>query len=451
MKSLAFGVALTLISMGASAADTMPVLDPDFTCIDQTKADQYVRDFRINVRSFGGNELCRPEVDTKKLFNDLGLIEQGRFGAAVPNNLIRGFLPADQYYPWMKSQTRGIDRGQDVPYATAYNSGGYFTMQDGWAELSTLGRVGTVIHEARHTQGYYHISCQQGPYLGSGVSGCDRDYQYGGSHAIEMEYYARVSVSGLNFHPVYKKMARLMAMGRSNFVFNQTPLRSREGLVMITRTGRVYLQDQGGWTEREAPSAPGFALKRTSFGAVLFDGTRAFVLDPYENSGFNWSVDDDFSYFKLLKSDRGLGGGRIRELEELDIGRKRHLVALSDQGQISSFNFRGGSWNRPVAAPAGTQRFATWSPSGETGLFLIDSSNRVHAADPERLGQTRPTGETWDPGIRQFVRSSTGFYRLTTAGELQRITAGQVQPVETPEAVDQIVAVPLYDSFEVKP
>src|SRR5437868_9320068 len=217
----------------AAAAMPMGYDDKDFGCISQQQADQYVSDFGINADSFGGMELCKNEIDTKKLFNDLQIIAGGQFDAGKDNLLIKGIVPADQYYSWMRSQTRGMERGNDVPYATAYNRMGYFTMQDGWAKSSTLARVGVVIHEARHTAGYRHFPCNQGPYKGARLDGCDQNYAQGGSHAIEMEYYARVSVAGQNFHPVYKAMARLMAMGRSNFVFNSSPIQKREGLLAL--------------------------------------------------------------------------------------------------------------------------------------------------------------------------------------------------------------------------
>ena len=256
----------------------MPYQDDSFGCISQADANRYTSDLKINTASFGGVELCRSEVDTKKLFDDLFLIENGKFQSTGQNNLIRGFVDASQYYSWLKQQTYGVERGQDVPYATAYNSGGYFTMQDGWAKLSTLGRVGTFIHEARHTQGYRHIACQQGPYQGfSNIAGCDSNYSYGGSHAVEMEYYAHVSVQGVNFHPVYKKMARLMAIARSNIFFNTPVLKSRTAVLTLSADRQqAYLFDQGKWLSRETPEHNTGRLKRTSFGAVLYEGTGSF-------------------------------------------------------------------------------------------------------------------------------------------------------------------------------
>lgn len=251
MKALTFVlVILFLMKIQNLNAQEIPYQDEKFSCLTQAEANRYVVDFKINVRSFGGIELCNSSVDTKKLFNDLQILEKAQFESAGENHLIRGFVPADQYYTWMKKQTYGVERGNDMPYATAYNVGGYFTMQDGWARASTLGRVGTIVHEARHTEGYRHIVCQRGPYQGTRIAGCDSDYNYGGSHAVEMEYYARVTVQGRNFHPVYQKMARLMAMARSNIFFNTSPLQTREGLLALSMNReQAFLYDRGKWID----------------------------------------------------------------------------------------------------------------------------------------------------------------------------------------------------------
>ncbi len=443
---------LIAASSAVSVAQTsaqLPVLDSDFACVTEAKAAQYTRDFNINVGSFGGKELCKNNVDTKKLFNDLNLLEDGKFGNIPANNLIKGFVPADQYYTWMKGETRGGRRGQDMPTATAYNSGGYFTMQDGWSALSTLGRVGTVVHEARHTAGYRHLGCQQGPYYQVSVAGCDRDYTYGGSHAVEMEYYARVSTAGVNFHPVYKKMARLMAMGRSNFVFNASPLKQTESLMMIGSSGRAYLLHDGAWVEREAPSVKA-RLKRTSFGATLFGDGKAYALDSYQNSGFDWSVVDDYSYYKLLNSEN-MGGAKVQDFEEFDMGRKRYVMFMNETQQYTNFNFGQGRWNSMVRAPnAGRFEFATVTPTGDQGLFMVDENRNFYAVDPERIQNVRALNIAWPQDAKSFAKVGTALYQVTQHGELLVSANGAWSPFTTPEPVEQLTSVPLYDSFEVQ-
>ena len=51
------------------AVAQIPYQDSEFSCLTNAEADRYVKDFNIDVTSFGGKELCDATIDTKKLFN----------------------------------------------------------------------------------------------------------------------------------------------------------------------------------------------------------------------------------------------------------------------------------------------------------------------------------------------------------------------------------------------
>jgi hypothetical protein len=436
----------TTLSVATASADPLAYNDTDFGCTPQTQADQYIRDFSVNTESFGGEELCNSQVDTKKLLNDLDIIENGKFDATKSNLLIKGIIPADEYYTWMKSQTRGMDRGNDVPYATAYNSMGYFTMQDGWAASSTLARVGTVIHEARHTAGYRHYPCTHGPYMNIRVDGCDQDYAQTGSHAVEMEYYARVSVAGQNFHPVYKAMARLMAMGRTNFVFNASPIVAHEALVaMDDKAQAPVLFDAGKKLLREGTDFVGH-LKRTSFGVALFNGLQAVALDMYELTGARAHVQDDYSYFKLLKM-KPLG--TLKDMEEFDKNQKRYVAYITGDNQVATYNFGQGTWSPAVATNVDVSRTVTTLPSGEQGYFLIAKSGEVQSLDPETK-QVTSTGKTWDAQVIQAAVISGKTMVLKTDGAIYTKAADGQEAVFDQGPYSEMISIPLYDAFEVK-
>lgn len=439
-----------LISLSALAGSgDLPYKDADFACVSQAQADKYVRDYGIDVDSFGGMELCNSAKDTKKLFNDLSLIERTEFAPDNGHSFIRGFVPVSDYYGWMKGETRGMNRGNDIPWATAYNSGGYFTMQDGWAALSTLGRVGTVIHEARHTAGFRHYPCSHGPYGGSSMAGCDTTYAQGGSHGVEMEYYARVVLNSKNLHPAYKSMARLMALGRSNFVFNEKPMRTREALLGLAGD-RLVLVDGARSFERETPAAAdGSSLKRTSFGASLVKGQKAVAVDVYGFSNNGYSMEDDYSYYKLYKTPRPGGPVQIQGLEELDVGTKRYFAVLADGGKVYSYNFPGGAWHPATAAQAGAQAFVTRAPGGQAGLFVVKSDGAIVPFDlnTRRFGQ--PLRERWTSDTRAFAMLGAELVRLTADGQ---VVDGKGAPVAAfgKRVVTDLVNVPLYDAFEVR-
>jgi len=437
------------------ATGEMPYQDDKFTCISAEKADRYIKDFGVNVASFGGKELCKASVDFKKLMNDFQIIEQGDFGAG-DNLFIKGFVAAKDYYSWMKSQTRGVERGQDVPYATAYNSGGYFTMQDGWAILSTLGRVGTVIHEARHTAGYRHIPCQQGTYQGSSVAGCDSTYSYGGSHAVEMEYYARVSVQGKNFHPVYKKMARLMAIGRSNIFFNSPVIQKKESVLVLSenKDKSYLLNDQLNWVTREVPQVDSsYVLKRTSFGAVLFNLAQALSIDMYENSKYADPVEDTYSYFKLLGES---ADKKINDFEEYDQGVKRFVTLLSNDMKIGSYDFPNGQWGRFQTVPfqvvkTTTEITQTGSPKG---YYLIQSNGQIAQFQPQNNRLVTLNNVQWNFDDLKVVSYLDKKLVLKKNGVLvEKQSDGSEKNWSLAEKlgfISDVVNVPVYDGFSVK-
>jgi hypothetical protein len=449
-----------LFLSSTSQAQVLPYLDKQFPCLNQDQANKYKQDFNVDLKTFGGPELCNPQVDFKKLTNDLGIIEYGQFIPGPSQGLIGQFVDSSKYYLWMRAQTRGMERGNDIPTATAYNRGGYFTMQDGWTRLSTLGRVGTVIHEARHTEGYRHVPCTYGPYAGVRMDGCDKDLSYGGSHAVEMEYYARVSIYGKNFHPVYRTMARLMAMARSNFVFNSSPLQKREGLLVQTDAGNFWLLDGNKWILRspitpqalgrnlfrDNASIPGL-LKRTSFGATLFNGLNAFAIDLYERYEPSNALTDTYSYFKILLDLKT----NLRDYEEFDLGIKRHLVQVSLQNQTSSFNFGQGKWNAPKALSFQPSLSSTTLPSGETGYFLVDNQGNIYSYNTNK-DEMNLSNHKWDPQALNYVKVNSQVFSVSRENKLfylNNSTWSEVQVPQNQKAV-QIASVPLYNIFAVK-
>lgn len=439
---------LTLIISGMVWAQELPYKDTDFACTDQATAQKYVREYRIDTDSFGGLELCDSQIDTKKLFNDLEILEKGHFNTLGDNIFIRGFLPADTYYSWMKSQTRGINRGNDIPTATAYNSGGYFTMQDGWALLSTLGRVGTVIHEARHTAGYRHVGCTQGPYQGVSMAGCDTTYAYAGSHAIEMEYYARVSVLGTNFHPVYKTMARLMAIARSNFVFNQPVISKKEAVLALAQDNShadLIMDDQV--IERQIPQKEGI-LKRTSFGGAIFDGTQAYAIELYGNDQLNTNIEDVYSYYKLL--DRG--SAPVFDFEEFDVSTKRYSVQMKNNRSLQFFSYGNGDWGRVNDLNFETHRTTTRLENGQTGFFLIDSQGVIYPVSAQSLNVGSPLNLKWNPSLVDVAQYNGKTLILKNDGVIYEKQSDGSEAIWSlgKNRYSALINTPVYDGFVVQ-
>lgn len=433
--------------LSVTFADSLPYTDDGFGCTDKTEAQNMVKDFNINVKSFGGLELCNSAIDFKKLTNDLTLIKNGRFVTNRENLFIRKFIDSSKYYSWLKSMTRGMNRGNTVPFATAYNRNGYFTMQNGWTKLSSLGRVGILIHEARHTDSYFHTPCTHGPYMNADSEVCDEDYKYGGSHAVEMEYYARVSVLGENFHPVYKSMARLMALARSNFVFNKSPIKKREALFAISENNEGILYEQTRAVSRELPVLEGL-LKRTSYGAAIFNQDKAYTIEMYENTGVKPNILDTYSYFKLLLSSNL----KYSDFEEFDMNQKRYAVVVTQKNTWSSYNFPAGRWSNDVSLSFQPVKSVNTVETGTQGYFLIDANNDIYAFNASQNTFSKSFNYKWNPEFRNVAKIDSRLFVLKNDGKIyEKSQDGRMTPSPLYQGnYKDIIAVPLYDGFEVQ-
>ncbi len=439
MKAIYGGILTALIASVANAY--LPVDDNDFGCITRAKADQYVSDFNINVSSFGGMELCNGNSDTKKLFNDLQMVEEGSFSGGDRNLFIRNIIPTANYFSWLKEQTGSIRRGHDMPTATAYNSFGNFTMQDGWAKLSTLGRVGTLIHEARHTEGYSHTQCRQGPYRDAYLAGCDSSLSQQGSHGVEMEYYSRVVLQGQNFHPVYTQMARLMNLGRANFVFNDNPMAQKDGLIAAGQHELIAVDSDLNTHEHVVGDIGDLRLKRTSFGATLYKGDEAFAVDLYQSE--QPLMKDEFSYFKLLLDGRITD---VADMQEVDVAGRRYMVALTQRGQLHTYIYAEGRWSAPSSA-ADVLSLVTTAPDGSEGLFVVSKDGTVYPLNPGNLRKGSALATKWPQGVVDFANWRSQRLAVETTGRVVDLSSGKAYSPLEGYQVQQLVRAPYYNAF----
>jgi hypothetical protein len=322
-------------------------------------------------------------------------------------------------------------------------------MQNGWAALSSLGRVGTVIHEARHTEGYVHTQCTHGPYMDSEVSGCDNSVAEGGSHAVEMEYYTRVVLDAKNLHPVYRSMARLMALGRSNFVFNESPIKSREALLGKAGDQMILVDGQNVYNRTAPEAEPGSLLKRTSFGASLVNGKKAVAVDLYGATNNDASISDDYSYYKMFTSPRESEPKAVNDTAELDIGGKRFFAVLGEGGKIYSFDFPKGAWNSTNSGLPRAGVFVTRTPTGESGLFVVTIDGNIVPFDFSSLSFGQPLREMWTKDTLAYANDGTILVKLTASGQVVNAKTGEAISAFSGKKLTDLVNVPLYDAYEV--
>lgn len=105
---------------------------------------------------------------------------------------------------------------------------------------SALDIASVMMHEARHIDGYPHITCTNGPRKGLSGS-CDAKISDGGSYAVTVETYAQLAEYAEGIHPALRAYAKSSAVTYAEEAF-ETPVKINrsEYLLILTDTLDFY-------------------------------------------------------------------------------------------------------------------------------------------------------------------------------------------------------------------
>jgi len=130
--------------------------------------------------------------------------------------------------------------------------------------FSSLDRASVMMHEARHIDGFPHITCDKGPR--KGIQGaCDVKIADGGSYAVTVETYAQLAKYAEGIHPAMKAYAKASAVIYADEAFeNPVRINRSEALLALTNSLDFYSIDpQTGETKQLGKAlATGKIVKR---------------------------------------------------------------------------------------------------------------------------------------------------------------------------------------------
>ena len=100
--------------------------------------------------------------------------------------------------------------------------------------FSSLDRASVMMHEARHIDGFPHMTCTKGAR--KGIQGaCDTRISDGGSYAVTVETYAQLGKYAEGIHPALKAYARSSAVIYAEEAFeNPVKINRTENLLVLT-------------------------------------------------------------------------------------------------------------------------------------------------------------------------------------------------------------------------
>lgn len=253
LKSIVLIVSFVFVS--AASAEIQPEIKPNIQtnidvgvdCIAQSEMKTIASHFK-QFASLANADFCNDNSKNWHLVSSIMFMRKTQFSQTMPpskDELFSGKF-SNSWYNYFIGRINKLEVVGDCPkgviaYVYAFGSKTMFTCPMALTDsFSSLDRASVMMHEARHIDGFPHITCSHGARKGL-QGACDTTISNGGSYAVTVETYAQLAKYAEGLHPALKAYAKSSAVIYADEAF-ETPVKIQraENLLVLTNTLDFY-------------------------------------------------------------------------------------------------------------------------------------------------------------------------------------------------------------------
>jgi hypothetical protein len=207
---LFLGLAFAPKSQAQLPLNMLPDEHSEIPCHLPQVAKEWIEEFSIDVNSFpAGDYLCDNNNALKRFLNILYYIELEKFTVADSKGNFKNGIVTENYREFVRNRilsVQYINSANGFQFMATNDTFGKLEVYSGLYLIPLVGQAASLIHEARHKEGYHHDLCLEGQY--KNVLGCDPNYDFKGAYSVEIEYAIRAARYGANFSDKAKDIMR---------------------------------------------------------------------------------------------------------------------------------------------------------------------------------------------------------------------------------------------------
>lgn len=215
-----FTVITLSITANANAADP--------GCVDSKDIDEIVAAFS-QFKHLKGKQFCYDKTDDSALIEAIMFMRNTQFETAMPqspDDLFSGKF-ATSWWKYFIGRINKFSIQKNCPAGAAAYVMGLFGGKTMYVcplmlsgSMTALDRASIYMHEARHIDGFPHMTCTHGPR--KGINGaCDQRIKDGGSYAVTVETYAQLGQYATDIHPALQAYAKASSVVYANEAFEE--------------------------------------------------------------------------------------------------------------------------------------------------------------------------------------------------------------------------------------
>ncbi len=216
------------------------------TCVPRAEMQTIAQHFN-QFNTLAGADYCYDGSQTANLIQALEFMRTTKYASTMNNStdeLFSGTFAQDWW-------TYFIGRINDIQIQSSCPKGvGAFVYSFGNTmyvcpmlltdSFAALDRTSVMMHEARHIDGFPHITCAHGPRTGL-QGACDQQISDHGSYAVTVETYAQLAAYATDIHPALRAYAASSAVVYADEAF-ETPAHvdRQPNFLVLTNSKEFY-------------------------------------------------------------------------------------------------------------------------------------------------------------------------------------------------------------------
>jgi hypothetical protein len=243
LRRVLFGLfSVIVISMSVSTASA-----EDGACISASDMNEIVAAFS-QFSKLKGKEFCYDGSTDSALLEAIMFMRNTQFEASMPpssDELFSGKF-ATSWWKYFIGRINKFNVQTNCPAGAAAYVIGLFGGKTMYVcplmlsgSMTALDRASIYMHEARHIDGYPHMTCTRGPR--KGINGaCDQRIKDTGSYAVTVETYAQLGKYAADLHPALMAYAKASSVVYANDAFEEPVRIDKTNNFMVMTTDKQF-------------------------------------------------------------------------------------------------------------------------------------------------------------------------------------------------------------------
>lgn len=424
-------------------------------CVSQAEMKVIAGHFN-QFANLANADFCNDNSRNWHLVSSIMFMRKTQFSATMPpskDELFSGKF-ANSWYDYFIGRIDNLEVVSDCPkgviaYVYMFGDKTMYTCPAALTtSFSSLDRASVMMHEARHIDGFPHMTCSNGAR--KGIQGaCDRRIAEGGSYAVTVETYAQLAKYAEGIHPALKAYAKASAVIYAEEAF-ENPVKITRSENLLVLTGELDFHALN--VEKNEVKKLG---KANAQGRIVRRGQHMIFFPNDKTLKAQYIFANDEGEVSQSPSDF------VTEYNAQTPAQKATLVDMHIAAQWSARVYKNkvtflcdpkSAAMKDLALPAGMTAASLIYPAGyardkytanlttETGVVLeIGCVNKAASLKPAAL--------KLDQKYARVQKAAGQVFGLSADGKLYKLEAGRSTPVTT--ALDgSIIEIVPQHSFE---